>query len=85
MIFRMDNSKIKVKILREDTIIITKSMLAKISTPSDLSHPTMDIEGKKYHVIAWKSHSNPNWNEIQNNSEWDYEIKLVSTDTWELT
>lgn len=76
----MDESKIKIKIIREDTIIISKSQLAKISTPSDVDAPTIDIEGKRYYVTSWTADPVD-----LNRFGINYRISLVGRDIWELT
>lgn len=80
MIFRMDDNKIRIKIIREDTIIVTKSMLAKFSTPSNPDSPTLDIEGKRYYVTSWAA--NP---DDLIRFGFNYRISLVGADVWELT
>lgn len=79
----MDNDKIRIKIIREDIIIVTKSMLAKISTPSSPNAPTIDIQGQHYFVTSWTAKPKAKLYTI--NDEPDYRISLVGRDTWELT
>ncbi len=81
----MDNEKIKIKIIREDTIIVTKSMLAKFSTPSDINSPTLDIEGKRYYVTSWTAKTKLADEINDMGLEPDYRISLVGADVWELT
>ena len=80
-----DSQKIRVKIIREEIIIITKSMLAKISTPTDSKYPTMDIEGRRYYVLSWKTKPRFNPHEIQDVEDPDYELCLKAINEWELS